>query len=83
MLWHPQQTSYCFRRFEHLQDILLQFAVTFSFVAVKMRYFDGVQSGNKNTLYHLLSLLFHVFYGHLCYQNISISQKYILIAYIN
>jgi hypothetical protein len=63
-----------------LQDILLQFVVTFSFVIGKMRYFDGVQSGIKNTLYHLPSLLFHVFFGHLCYQNIHISQKYILIA---
>jgi len=45
-----------------LQGILLQFAVTFSFVIRKMRFFDGVQSGNKNSLYHLLSLLFHVFF---------------------
>jgi hypothetical protein len=45
-----------------LQDISLQFAVTFSFVIGKVRYFDGVQSGKKHTLYHLLSLLFHVFF---------------------
>jgi hypothetical protein len=39
------------------------------------------QSGNKTTLYHLHPLLFYVFFGHLCYQNICISQKCIWIAY--
>lgn len=67
-----------------LHDILLQFAVKFLFLIGKMIYFDVVQSGNKNTLYHLLSLLFHVFVGHLCYQNIRISQKYsVIVMYLN